>query len=97
LEQQVYTTLVQSFEQARIAEVRDTPVLTVLQPPFMPPGPDERRLPLFLALGLALGAMCGLVLAFVVEAFARPSASDPAREDFNETLNALLSSFRLGS
>lgn len=31
--QQVYTTLVQAFEQARIDEVRDTPVFTVIQPP----------------------------------------------------------------
>ncbi len=96
LRQQVYTTLVQSFEQARIAEVRDTPVLTVLQPPFMPPGPDERRAKLFLALGLVLGGMGGMVLAFVVEAFARPGGNDPAREDFQRTLDAFLSSIGLG-
>ena len=96
LQQQVYTTLVQSFEQARIAEVRDTPVLTVLQPPFMPPGPDERQLTLFLALGLALGGMGGIVLAFVVEAFTRPAGNDPAREDFRRTLDGLLASFGLG-
>jgi uncharacterized protein involved in exopolysaccharide biosynthesis len=93
LRQQVYTTLVQSFEQARIAEVRDTPVMTVLQPPFMPPGPDERRLKLFLALGLVLGAMAGTVLAFVVEAFQRPGRGDPAREDFQQSLDAFLASF----
>jgi len=93
LRQQVFTTLVQSFEQARIAEVRDTPVMTVLQPPFMPPGPDERRLKLFLALGLVLGAMAGTVLAFVVEAFKRPGSGDPAREDFQRTLDGFLRSF----
>ena len=93
LRQQVFTTLVQSFEQARIAEVRDTPVITVLQPPFMPAGPDDRRLKLFLALGLVLGGMGGTVLAFVVEAFQRPSANDPAREDFERTLDGLLASF----
>lgn len=96
LRQQVYTTLVQSFEQARIAEVRDTPVITVLQPPYMPPGPDERRLALFLALGLVLGGMGGTVLAFVVEAFARPGGGDPAREDFQRTLDGFLSSIGLG-
>lgn len=95
LRQQVFTTLVQSFEQARIAEVRDTPVFTVLQPPFMPPGPDERRLKLFLALGLVLGAMGGTVLAFVVEAFSRPAGNDPAREDFQRTWEGLLASFGL--
>lgn len=96
LRQQVFTTLVQSFEQARIAEVRDTPVMTVLQPPYMPPGPDERRLKLFLALGLVLGAMGGTVLAFVVEAFKRPGSGDPAREDFQQSLDAFLGSFGLG-
>ena len=95
LRQQVFTTLVQSFEQARIAEVRDTPVITVLQPPYLPPGPDERRLKLFLALGLVLGAMGGTVLAFVVEAFKRPGSGDPAREEFQRTLDGFLGSFGL--
>jgi hypothetical protein len=67
--------------------------MTVLQPPFMPPGPDERRLKLFLALGLVLGAMAGTVLAFVVEAFNRPGSGDPAREDFQRTLDGFLRSF----
>jgi uncharacterized protein involved in exopolysaccharide biosynthesis len=96
LRQQVFTTLVQSFEQARISEVRDTPVITVLQAPFLPPGPDERRLLLFVALGLALGGMGGVVLAFVVEAVARPVAADPAREDFQQSWEGLLRSFGLG-
>ncbi len=33
LQQQVYTTLVQAYEAARIDEVRNTPVYTVIQPP----------------------------------------------------------------
>lgn len=92
LRQQVYTTLVQSFEQARIAEVRDTPVITVLQAPFLPPGPDDRRLPLVIALGLALGGIAGVVLAFVVEALKRPASGDPAREDFRRTWEGLVRS-----
>jgi len=92
LRQQVYTTLVQSFEQARISEVRDTPVITVLQAPFFPPGPDERRLVLVAALGIALGGMAGVVLAFVVEAMKRPAPGDPAREDFQRTWDGLVRS-----
>ena len=84
LRQQVYTTLVQSFEQARISEVRDTPVITVLQAPFLPPA-DDRRLVLFAALGIVLGGMAGVVLAFVVEALRRPAPGDPGREDFQAT------------
>ena len=92
LRQQVYTTLVQSFEQARISEVRDTPVITVLQAPFLPPGPDDRRLMLIVALGVVLGGMAGVVLAFVVEAVKRPAPGDPAREDFHRTWEGLVRS-----
>jgi uncharacterized protein involved in exopolysaccharide biosynthesis len=91
-QQQVYTGLVQSFEEARIAEVRDTPVLTVLQVPFFPPGPDDRNLLLAIALGLVLGGMGGVVLAFVIEAIRRPAPGDPAREDFQRAWDALFRS-----
>ena len=94
-QQQVYTGLVQSFEQARIAEVRDTPVLTVLQAPYLPPGPDDRSLLLALALGMVLGGMAGVVLAFIVEAVRRPAPGDPAREDFQRAWDALVGSIPL--
>jgi uncharacterized protein involved in exopolysaccharide biosynthesis len=94
-QQQVYTGLVQSFEQARIAEVRDTPVLTILQAPYLPPGPDDRSLLLALALGVVLGGMGGVVLAFVVEAIRRPAPGDPAREDFQRAWDALVGSIPL--
>jgi uncharacterized protein involved in exopolysaccharide biosynthesis len=96
LRQQVYTTLVQSFEQARISEVRDTPVITVLQAPFFPPGPDDTRMLLVLALGVVLGGMAGVVLAFVVEAMKRPAPGDPARQDFQQTWDGLVRSLPFG-
>jgi uncharacterized protein involved in exopolysaccharide biosynthesis len=93
LRQQVFTTLVQSFEQASISEVRDTPVITILQSPFLPPGPDERRLVLALALGVVLGGMFGVVMAFVVDAFRRPAhQADPAREEFRRSWEGLVGS-----
>lgn len=94
-QQQVYTGLAQSFEEARIAEVRDTPVITVLQQPFLPPGPDDRSLLLSIALGLVLGAMAGVVLAFLVEAVRRPTPGDPGREDFQRAWEALVGSIPL--
>ncbi len=96
LRQQVYTTLVQSFEQARISEVRDTPVITVLQAPFLPPGPDDRRLLLVTALGIALGGIAGIVLAFAREAMTRPAPGDPGREDFRRSWEGLVRSFSFG-
>lgn len=95
LRQQVYTGLVQALDEARISEVRDTPVITILQAPFIPPGPDDRSLFLALALGLVLGGMGGVVLAFVVEALRRPAPGDPAREDFQRAWEALMRSIPL--
>lgn len=94
--QQVYSTLVQSYEQARITEVRDTPVLTVLQSPYLPPEPDGRGLVLGAALGVVLGGMMGVILAFLVEVFQRPDASDPARRDFQEAWAGLRRSLPFG-
>ena len=88
LRQSVLTTLVQSYEQARISEVRDTPVITVLQSPFLPPRNDPRRRVLIAALGIILGGMMGIVMAFLVEAFRRPGEGDPARADFQVSWNA---------
>lgn len=96
LRQQVYSTLVQSFEQARISEVRDTPVITVLQSPYLPVEPDGRGLVLRAALGVVLGGMVGIVLAFLIEVFRRPDAgADPARRDFEEAWSNLLDSLPL--
>lgn len=92
LRQSVLTTLVQSYEQARISEVRDTPVITVLQSPFLPPTNDPRNRSFFAALGIVLGGMVGIVLAFLVEAFRRPGDRDPARQDFDASWNAAVAS-----
>jgi uncharacterized protein involved in exopolysaccharide biosynthesis len=96
LRQQVFTTLVQSFEQARISEVRDTPVITVLQAPFFPPGPDEARMLLVIAMGLVLGGVAGMILAFVVETVKRPATGDPGRAEFQRTWEGLLRSLPFG-
>ena len=55
-QQQVYSSLAQAFEQARIDEVRNTPVITVIDPPE---GSARRNRggPLF---GIALGLLLGL-------------------------------------
>ncbi len=68
LQQQLYTRLAESYEQARIAEVRDTPVITVVD---APDGSALRRRHAVrngLA-GLALGFVLGIIVAFGVEYF----------------------------
>src|SRR5439155_7289608 len=44
LRQQIFTALSEAFEQARIEEVRDTPILTVVDAPSVPAIPEPRLL-----------------------------------------------------
>jgi uncharacterized protein involved in exopolysaccharide biosynthesis len=64
LHQQLVTSLAQSLEQAKIEEVRNTPVITVVEPAEKPARPDARRLKLQGFLGLVLGTVIGLMWAF---------------------------------
>lgn len=78
MRQQVYTTLIQSFEQARIDEVRNTPVITVIEEAQRPVLPNPRRLRLKVLLGAALGLLLGIAVATGREAFGRQTvAGDP--------------------
>jgi uncharacterized protein involved in exopolysaccharide biosynthesis len=63
LQQQLFTTLAESFEQAKIEEVRDTPVITVVEAPEAPVRPDPRGLLRNGLLALIAGALLGLALA----------------------------------
>jgi hypothetical protein len=63
LRQAVQASLVQSLEQARIDEVRDTPTITIVERPQPPAVPDSRRVPLVFVFGFALGAAVGLAAA----------------------------------
>jgi len=68
LRQQVYSTLAQAYEQAKIEEVRDTPALTVLQQPEIPVQPDSRFIVYFVLGALVAGAILGLVIAMLRQA-----------------------------
>ncbi|MFW6207048.1 MAG: GNVR domain-containing protein, partial [Gemmatimonadota bacterium] len=82
MQQQVYTSLVQAREQARIDEVRNTPVITVVEPAEEPVRPDSRQLPLKAALGIVLGGMLGSFVGFGRE-YARRQREEDA-DDFKE-------------
>jgi uncharacterized protein involved in exopolysaccharide biosynthesis len=62
LRQQVYAALAQSYEQARIDEVRNTPVITVLETPEG----AARRVSRGTVLQAIFGAFMGFVLAVVI-------------------------------
>lgn len=82
LRQQVFTSLSESLQQARIEEVRNTPVITVVESPELPVRPDARDTRLKGVLGLVLGGMLGVFWAFGREMMATSRQRDP--DDYAE-------------
>lgn len=80
LKQQVYRTLSTRYEEARISEVKSTPVVTTVTHPEVPARADLGHLRLKAALGLLLGGILGLVWAFGAE-FAE-SVREEGQDDF---------------
>lgn len=78
LRQQVYTSLAQAYEQARIDEVRNTPVFTVVDPPAGSARPD-RGMVSTLLMGVFLGTIAGVTLALARESLARMRRDHPER------------------
>jgi uncharacterized protein involved in exopolysaccharide biosynthesis len=79
IRQAVVSALAQNYEQARIDEVRDIPVITVVEEAQAPALPDSRMLLLRGILALIAGALLGSLLAFFL-AFVRASQTDTADE-----------------
>jgi uncharacterized protein involved in exopolysaccharide biosynthesis len=90
LRQQEYSSLLVNREEARIREVRDTPVITVIEPPRLPLTAESRRS----AQRTVLGAVCGIMLAVVLVlltngiARAKGESSEAAREFFESLAEA---------
>jgi len=79
IRQAVVSSLAQNYEQARIDEVRDIPVITIVEEPDAPALPDPRMLLLRGLLALIAGALLGSLIAFFL-AFVRASRTDTADE-----------------
>lgn len=76
LSQEVYLTLAQGYEQARIDEVRDTPVITVIETPETTVE-QAGGLILFLLLGGFVGWLIGVGLILLRELWSRQVAEHP--------------------
>jgi len=64
MRQQLYTSLAQAYETAKIEEVRDLPVITVIEPPELPIEPTAHGGTRRTLLGLLIGGLAGVLLAF---------------------------------
>ncbi len=85
--QEVVRSLTQAYEQARIEEVRDTPLLSVVQPPDPPLQPDRRGLAVRTVLGALLGGVVSVVLSLLSLVLAALRRSRP--QEYDAVVSAL--------
>ncbi len=67
MRQQIYTSLAESLEQAKIEEVRNPSALSIVEPPDLPADPQTTTALRKTLLGAAVGLFAGIVLAFLVQ------------------------------
>jgi uncharacterized protein involved in exopolysaccharide biosynthesis len=79
LQQQVDIGLAQQYEESRIREVRDTPVITVIEQPALPASADPRERSLVLLTLTLLGFLLGIAASLIRDSIQRRIAesSDP--------------------
>jgi uncharacterized protein involved in exopolysaccharide biosynthesis len=95
MQQQVYTTMVQAYEQAKIDEVRDTPVITVVEQPEAPVRGDPKGTVRKTILGAILGGFLAAMFAFWGEFLKSPQlAGQSELEEFLQLRSDLASDLR---
>jgi uncharacterized protein involved in exopolysaccharide biosynthesis len=81
LRQEVYQTLEREYEIARIDEVNDTPLLTVIDPPVPPAKPSSPRPVRMGLVAGVLGLILSVSLAFLMEYLDRSREQQPLAYD----------------
>jgi uncharacterized protein involved in exopolysaccharide biosynthesis len=71
MRQTIYTGLLSSYESARIEEVKDLPVITIIEQPEMPVEPNPRGTVKKTILGFIVGMLLGCLIAFPADRIAR--------------------------
>lgn len=97
LKQQVFTTLTQAYEDVRIREVRDTPVLSLIEAPSVPTVPAPRGRVKSVLIGLLLGAIFGALLSWLSAVISRRRAEgNPEADEFFSVLDELKAKINRG-
>jgi uncharacterized protein involved in exopolysaccharide biosynthesis len=83
--EQLYTSRMLSLDDARTREIRDTPVITILDAPRLPSVGMPRRSIQMGAYGALAGAALGMLIAFIAQGWnrGRRAQSADAREFFH--------------
>ena len=95
MQRELYTNLAKSYEQAKIDEVRDTPVITVVERPEIAARPDTRGIATKGIVSLLAGFGLGVILALILEGFSmRAGSPSAAQEEFRRLGGATLQDLR---
>jgi uncharacterized protein involved in exopolysaccharide biosynthesis len=81
LRQMLYTSLAQNLDQARMREVRNTPIISVLETPQRATLPERRGLGVKGVAGLLAGLLLGAAVAVVRQLTRAEEARSPAEAD----------------
>ncbi len=87
MKQEVLATMSRSYEEARINEVRDTPVLTVIDRAEPPAWKSFPKRTISVLVALVVGGVLGIGLAYLAEA--RRRVRPETRPDYREFLAAV--------
>lgn len=97
IQQQLFVSLAQAFEQAKIDEVRDTPVISVIESPEPPARPDARFLALKMCLAFLGAAVLALLVLLGLDFMEGAKAREPADyAEFERVRTKVAATFRSG-
>lgn len=95
LRRTLFTNLSQAYEQARIEEVRNTPVISIVEHPHLPVRPDSRRVAIKALAGLVAGILFGVLWVVIQDRLAaRRRMGDPEVSELSAQLHETLADIR---
>lgn len=97
LQQQVFSAQTLALEDVRVREVRNTPVITMLDEPSVPTQPEPRGRIKLVLMGFVVGAFLGVLIAFASELLSRESREgNPEIDELVRTIGEVKSGMRGG-